>query len=326
MDIFPLQALDKIEIVTLQDNYTDLTVMDNSDLITRGGYPPQGGIKKPILAEHGFSLFIRTDRDHEVRTMLFDFGFSPTGAARNARKLGVDLQQVECLALSHGHADHWGGLKGLMKASGRRRMPLVMHPDVFRGSRYTKQQDRIYRLPKLTRAYIEEAGVDLRETKAPYEMLGGNVLFLGEIERLTDFEGNATNSFYEERGEEKSDYFDDDSSIVMFLKGRGLVILSGCAHAGIINTVSYARKKTGEDQIYAVMGGFHLTDRKTKDQLSPLLRALQQINPQYIVPCHCTGRKASQWIEEAMPEKFILNMAGTKLTFCGSDGKLDMSP
>lgn len=167
-------------------------------------------------------------------------------------------------------------------------------------------------------------GFDLRETREPSMILQGNVLFLGEIERLTDFEENGANSFFREKGLVKRDDFKDDSAIVMLLKGRGLVIISGYAHAGIINTMIYARKLTGENKVFAVMGGFHLTG-KTRNQLNPLLEALPQFNPRYIVPCHCTGRKASQWIEETMPEKFILNMSGTKLTFCGSDEKLDMS-
>lgn len=318
MDIFSLLAIDKIEVFTLLDNYTDLTVMDNSDVITRGGYPQHGGTKKPILAEHGLSLFIRTYRDKEVRSMVFDGGFSPAGAVHNARKLGVNLKEAESFALSHGHADHWGGLKGLMKATGRSSIPLVTHPDVFRRFRYTQNRNEIYRTPQLTRSYIAKAGFDLRETREPSMILQGHVLFLGEIERLTDFEENSVNSFFKEKGLVKSDDFKDDSAIVMLLNGRGLVILSGCAHAGIINTIQYARKLTGENKVFAVMGGFHLTG-KTRNQLNPLLEALSEFNPRYIVPCHCTGRKATQWIEETMPEKFILNMAGTKLTFCGCD-------
>jgi 7,8-dihydropterin-6-yl-methyl-4-(beta-D-ribofuranosyl)aminobenzene 5'-phosphate synthase len=315
MPTFQLHASEKIEVFTLLDNYTDLTVMDNSDVITRGGYPPQGGMKKPILAEHGFSLVIRTYLDKEVRSMIFDGGFSPGGAVQNARKLGVDLKAVESFVLSHGHADHWGGFKGLMKATGRSGIPLVTHPDVFRRFRYTQNRNGIYRTPQLTRSYIEKAGFDLRETRKPSMMLQDNMLFLGEIERLTDFEKNGANSFFREKGVVKLDDFKDDSAIVMLLNGRGLVILSGCAHAGIINTIQYARKLTGENKVFAVMGGFHLTG-KTRNQINPLLDALSEFNPRYIVPCHCTGRKATQWIEETMPEKFVLNMSGTKLAFC----------
>jgi 7,8-dihydropterin-6-yl-methyl-4-(beta-D-ribofuranosyl)aminobenzene 5'-phosphate synthase len=322
MATFPLHSLEKVEVFTLLDNYTDLTVMDNSDVITRAGYPPQGGMKKPILAEHGFSLFIRTYRDKEVKSMVFDGGFSPTGAVQNARKLGVDLKPVESFVLSHGHADHWGGLKGLMTATGRSSIPLVTHPDVFRRFRYTQNRNEKYRMPQLTRSYIAKAGFDLRETREPSMVLQGNVLFLGEIERLTDFEGNSVNSFFKEKGLVKRDDFKDDSAIVMMVKGRGLVIISGCAHAGIINTIQYARKLTGENQVFAVMGGFHLTG-KTRNQLKPLLEALRQFNPRHIVPCHCTGRKVSQWIEETMPEKFVLNMSGTKLTFCECAEKPD---
>lgn len=320
MSSFHLHSLDKIEIVTLLDNSTDLTVMDNSDIITRGGYPPHGGTKQPILAEHGFSLFIRTWRDNEVRSMIFDGGFSRTGAIQNARQLGVDLKEVENFTLSHGHADHWGGFKGLVKATGGSRMPLLTHPDVFRRFRYTPNKTDIYRMPQLTRRHITQAGFDLRETREPYPMLQGNVLFLGEIARLTDFEKSESNSFYRENGIVKSDDFADDSAIAMLLKGKGLAIITGCAHAGIINTIDQAIRLTGEKRIFAVMGGFHLTG-KTKVQLNPMLESLRRFNPHYIVPCHCTGRKASRWIEETMPESFLLNLSGTKLTFRGCDDK-----
>lgn len=252
--------------------------------------------------------------------MVFDGGFTPSGAVRNAFRLGLDLKEVESFALSHGHADHWGGLKSLVKATAQSRMPLVTHPDVFRRSRYTLNKADIYRMPQLTRRYIAKAGFDLRETREPYSMLEGNVLFLGEIARTNNFEQNVSESFYRENGLTKRDDFLDDSAIAMLLKGKGLVIIAGCAHAGIINTIHHARKQTGESHVFVVMGGFHLTG-KTKEQLTPLLEALRQCNPRYIVPCHCTGRKASQWIEEAMPERFILNMSGTKLIFNGREGK-----
>ncbi|MBN1546114.1 MAG: MBL fold metallo-hydrolase [Syntrophaceae bacterium] len=320
MSVYKLRTLDKIEIFTLLDNYTDLTVMDNSDVITRGGYPPHGGTKQPLVAEHGFSLFIRTFRNNETRSMVFDGGFTPSGAVQNARRLGLDLKETESFVLSHGHADHWGGLKGLVKATKRTGMPLVAHPDIFRHHRYSVNKSIIYRMPQLTKRYISTSGFDLRETREPYPMLQDNVLFLGEVPRLNDFEKSEANSFYLEKGLVKQDDFADDSSIAMLLQGRGLVVIAGCAHAGIINTIHQAMKLTGENRIFAVMGGFHLTG-KTKAQLAPLLKSLQQCHPRYVIPCHCTGRKASQWIEETMSEAFLLNLSGTKLTFRGCEEK-----
>ena len=315
-----LHPLDKIEIYSLLDNCTDLTVMDNSDVITRGGYPSSGGTKQPLIAEHGFSLLIRTDCRGEVRSMIFDGGFSTAGAAYNARKLGIDLKEVECFVLSHGHADHWRGLKGLLKATGCERKPLVLHPDAFRYFRYTVSNKLIYRMPQLTRHHLVNAGFDLRETRKPDFLLEGSVLFLGEVLRQNDDEKNESHSYYREKGVTRRDDFADDSGIAMLLKDKGLVIVTGCAHAGIINIIRQAQKLTGESRVFAVMGGFHLTG-KTKEQLMPLLEALRRCNPRYIVPCHCTGRKASQWLEEMMPEAFLLNLSGTRFTFRGEEKK-----
>jgi len=318
MPIMPLHPLDKIEIFTLLDNYTDLTVMDNNDVITRGGYPQYGGLKQPLRAEHGFSLLIHTCRGSEVRSMVFDGGFSPAGAVQNVNKLGLNLKDVESFVLSHGHADHWGGLIRLVKATGRNRMPLVVHPDAFRRFRHSLNKSLIYYMPPLTRRRFANAGFYLQETRAPSLILQGNVLFLGEVPRIHDFEKNESDSYYRENGVTKRDDFSDDSAIAMMLKGKGLIIVTGCAHAGIINTIDQAIRLTGEKRIFAIMGGFHLTG-KTKAQILPILDALRRYNPCYVVPCHCTGRKAAWWIEEAMPEAFLLNMSGTKFTFHGCD-------
>lgn len=318
MDLFPLHPIDQVNIITLLDNYTDLTVLDNNDVITRGGYPQCGGLKQPLRAEHGFSLLIHTYRGSEVGSMVFDGGFSPAGAVENVNKLGLNLKDVESFVLSHGHADHWGGLKGLLKATGQNRMPLVVHPDAFRRLRHSLNKTLVYHMPPLTRRRLANAGFDLQETRAPSLILRGNVLFLGEVPRIHDFEKNESDSYYRENGVTKRDNFSDDSAVTMLLKGKGLIIITGCAHAGIINTIDQAIRLTGEKRIFAVMGGFHLAG-KTKAQILPILDAFQQFNPRYIVPCHCTGREAIQRVEETMPDKFLLNMTGTKLTFRGCE-------
>jgi 7,8-dihydropterin-6-yl-methyl-4-(beta-D-ribofuranosyl)aminobenzene 5'-phosphate synthase len=155
----------------------------------------------------------------------------------------------------------------------------------------------------------------LLETKEPYPMLDGFLLFLGEIPRKIEFEKGMPNAYYEEDGEEKWDPIDDDTAIVANVRGKGLVVLSGCAHSGIINTIGYARELTGIDKVFAVMGGFHLTGPSFAGIIEPTANALKDINPGYIVPTHCTGRNAIMYLEKEMPDKFLLNMAGTKLIF-----------
>lgn len=311
-----LNALDKVEITTLQDNYIEMTAMDNNEIITRAGTVKDGEIKKSVFAEHGFSVILKTTRGNDVRTMLFDFGFSEEGAAYNAKVLGIDMKRIEALALSHGHRDHTGGFDKIMEMIGGRDLEFVVHPAVFRTSRYLKYGNdvRIY-FPRFEKEAVQRSGVKIVETREPYPMLDGDVLFLGEIKRQTDFEKGFPLAYYMDGGDEKPDPIEDDTSLVLNLKDRGLVIVSGCAHSGIVNTVYHAREVTGIDAVYAVMGGFHLSGPLFEPIMEITAAALEEIAPAYIVPAHCTGRKAVNYIENLMPYQFIMNMSGTTLTF-----------
>ncbi len=313
-----LQQVDKVEILTLQDNYIDLLAQDNSDVVTRA-IPLKGlEVKNSILAEHGFSAVVTVTRDDVSRSILFDFGFSGHGAAFNADALGVDMTTVEAFALSHGHLDHVGGIDQLSQQVGKKGIDLVLHPDAFRSPRYLKITDdfKVF-FPAFTREKAEAAGVRLVEIEKPYPMIDGNILFLGGIPRRTAFEKGSPNLCYEEDGVEKQDPMDDDSALVFNVRNKGLVILSGCAHAGIVNTVEYAREVTGVHEIFAVMGGFHLTGADMDAVIVPTTQALKALNPVYIIPTHCTGRAAVMYIEKEMPDKFLLNMSGTRMTFAG---------
>ena len=311
-----INEVDKVEILTLQDNYIDLISGDNSEVVLRAMPIKDGEMSNSILAEHGFSSIVTVTRGNSSRSILFDFGYSAFGAAFNADALDVDLKNIEAAALSHGHMDHVGGMSELMKRVSKKGIDLVVHPAAFRNPRYLKVSDDLkIKLPSFTREKVGEAGMHLVETEGPYPLLDGDVLFLGGIPRLTDFEKGAPGMIYEENGEEKWDDIAEDSSVVTRVKGKGLVVLSGCAHSGIINTVSYAREISGIHDVFAVMGGFHLSGSDMASVIGPTIQGLKEIDPAYVVPTHCTGRDAGMQIEKAMPDRFILNMAGTRLTF-----------
>ncbi len=315
---YVLNELDKVEILTLQDNYIEITAGDNSDIIHRAAAVKEGSIRNSILAEHGYCAIVQTTTGDRTRTLLFDFGFSEDGAAANAKALGADMTQVEAAALSHGHSDHTGGLAKLAALIGKKNIPIAVHPAAFKSPRYIKIGDqlKIY-FPKLTRESLEQAGFKVVESKTPVSLLDGDVLFLGEIPRRTDFEKGMAVAHFEENGVEKWDPLEDDTSVVMNLKGKGLVILSGCAHAGIINTVTQAVEVTGVKKIHAVMGGFHLSGPAFEPIIGRTTEELKKFNPTHVVPTHCTGRKAVMHMEKEMPGQFLLNMSGTKLTFTG---------
>jgi len=311
-----LAAVDKIEILTLQDNYIEMTAMDDNAIISRAVPLKEGEFRASILAEHGFSALVKTTAGSKTHTLLFDFGFSENGAAQNTKTLGVDMTAVEAIALSHGHSDHTGGMDKMTALIGRKNIPFVVHPSVFKSPRYLKVREEFkINFPKLTRERLEQAGLDVVEAKEPYPLLDRTILFLGEIPRSTDFEKGFPIAHFVENDVEKWDAIEDDTSIVMNLKGKGLVILSGCAHAGIINTILYARKVTGIEKVHAVMGGFHLSGALFEPIIDRTAEELKKLAPRYVIPAHCTGRKAIIRIEKEMPDQFILNMAGTKLTF-----------
>lgn len=311
-----LQALDKIEILTLQDNYIDMTAMDSNAVVARAMPLLDGEIRASVLAEHGFSALVKTTEASKMHTLLFDFGFSENGAAQNVKTMGVDLSQVEAVALSHGHSDHTGGMKKMAELIGRTNIPFVVHPAAFEAPRYLKFSEEFkINFPKFTREMVQEAGLSVIESEKPYLMLDNSILFLGGIPHNTDFEKGWPLPHYQKDGKEFWDSIADDSSVVMNLKDKGLVILSGCAHAGIVNTVQYAMKVTGIDKIHAIMGGFHLSGPLFEPIIDRTTQELQKLNPAYVIPTHCTGRKAIMEMEKQMPGQFILNMAGTKLTF-----------
>jgi len=221
---------------------------------------------KNCLAEHGLSYLIEADK-----TILFDTGASDL-FIQNAKKLGVDLNPVDTLVLSHGHDDHSGGLSFLKNKK------LVCHPDVFI-RRYRKTDHTPLGL-RMTYKEVE-AAFSLTVSRKPVR-LSGQIWFLGEIPRTNDFEAKET-AFTLEDGSD--DFIMDDSGLAI-PDDSGLTVISGCAHAGICNTVDYAMKLTGQQKVHAVVGGFHL---KKNDELTRrTIEYLKQVGVQQVIPAHCT--------------------------------------
>jgi 7,8-dihydropterin-6-yl-methyl-4-(beta-D-ribofuranosyl)aminobenzene 5'-phosphate synthase len=311
-----LNEVDKVEILTLQDNYVDMVSMDSNEVIQRP-MPIEGmEIKTSIQAEHGFASVVSVTREGRTRSMMFDFGFSEHGAAGNAETLHVDLSQVEVLALSHGHLDHTGGMRELVRRIGKEGLELFLHPAAFKRPRYFKISEglKVF-FPDFKREVPEELGLSVRETADPHSLLDGDVVFMGEIPRKTEFEKGMPMAFFEENGEEKWDPIEDDTALLANVKGKGLVVLSGCSHSGIVNMVLYAQELCGLARVHAVMGGFHLTGPAFAGTIEPTVEALKEIAPDYVIPTHCTGHNAIRRFEEEMPGQFLLNMSGTKMVF-----------
>jgi 7,8-dihydropterin-6-yl-methyl-4-(beta-D-ribofuranosyl)aminobenzene 5'-phosphate synthase len=252
--------------------------------------------------------------------LLFDSGLDPLAASHNAGILGLDLSCCELVISSHGHIDHAGGLLNIRKKINeekqKQKLPLVLHEDAFRNRLVKFQDDRTINLPAPNRAYLIEAGYNLVEKQCQSLWIEDSILVTGEIPRTNDFEKGFPNHYSEIDGKMENDpLIKDDQAIVLNIKDKGLVIITGCAHAGIINIIKYAKELSGEDRIYAVIGGMHLTGRVFEPLIPRTIDELEQLKPNFIIPCHCSGLKALTEISKNMPNAFIQNSVGTKYIF-----------
>jgi len=228
-------------------------------------------------AEHGFSAFI----EHEGKRILFDTGQSDL-FLRNAAVMGISLENIDAIVLSHGHFDHGNGLEHLH--GGR----LICHPGCF-SKRYRKA-DMSYIGLKNTKDELERK-FNLTTCTEPYH-LSDNIIFLGEIPRLTPFESKTTAFVYEDG---TPDFVIDDSAVAMILP-EGLFVVTGCGHAGVVNTLEHARKITGIVRITGIMGGFHLKDDDL--QTRETIRYLETNKVIYVLPSHCTSGIALNMFHE----------------------------
>ena len=307
----PLKPTDRVEITVLVDNYTDFLVTDPSTPVDRRlPYNPD----RPILAEHGLSCLVRVFSGTKEHAILLDAGLSTEALPWNARQMGISLTGIEAVVLSHGHYDHTGALEWVVAGAGRQ-VPLIAHPDAFLHRRLNIPGQGVVNQRYPDAVSLKKAGADIKLRSESSTLAAGHLLVTGEIERKTTFEKGMPGVEIERDGKWETDSLRDDQALVMDVKGKGLVVLSGCAHAGIINTVEYAKKITGIDQVHAVLGGFHLSGKAYEQVVPPTIEAMKRINPEYIVPMHCTGWSTINRFMEAMPGKCILNTVGTTYVF-----------
>jgi 7,8-dihydropterin-6-yl-methyl-4-(beta-D-ribofuranosyl)aminobenzene 5'-phosphate synthase len=305
-----LHEADRVEVTVLVDNYTDLLVPQKTPVDRRPVLNPA----LSLLAEHGLSCLVNVYAKGHGHRILLDAGLSDIALLHNARQLDCPLDTVESAVLSHGHFDHMGGLCGFFEQT-THQVPLVVHPDAFLTRRLNPPGKRPLDLPKPGAADLRKAGADILQREQASTLAAGHLLVTGEVPRRTAFEQGLPGAEACINNEWVADPIRDDQGLVVRVKDKGLVVISGCAHAGIVNTVEYAKELTGIDRVHAVMGGFHLSGPAFEPIIGPTIDAMQRINPDYIVPMHCTGWTAINQFMEAMPKKCILNTVGTTYVF-----------
>jgi 7,8-dihydropterin-6-yl-methyl-4-(beta-D-ribofuranosyl)aminobenzene 5'-phosphate synthase len=309
-----LKEVDSVEVITLIDNYVDV-LLRNLPGVTRPPLAIKGNIPSDtMLAEHGLSLMITVKRDKKSHCILFDCGYTKIGVPHNMQMLGINPRQIEAIVLSHGHMDHTGALYPIAKSLGKS-IPLILHPDAFISPRFFGLDDgRKLMFPQtLIKKDIENIGLKIVEKRSPSLMADSMIAVTGEVERVTGFEKGLPNASMERNGKIEQDMILDDQALVIRVKEKGLVIISGCSHAGIINTVFYAKAITGVDKIHAVLGGFHLSGPIFEPIIEKTITEFKEIKPEIITPMHCTGWEAIKRFSEEFPSSFVLNGVGTKI-------------
>ena len=252
----------------------------------------------PVWAQHGLSIFLETKLGSESMKLLMDTGASSEVMLHNADALNLDLCNLDLICLSHGHYDHTGGLMGILQRLNGR-ICVLAHPDIF-APKLKARPILKFIGPPFTRPEAEAAGAIMLEARGPVAIAPG-VMTTGEVPRSESFE-NVEGFWTVENGQYCQDKIPDDQALAANIKGKGLVVITGCAHAGIINTIKHAQKITGVEELYAVIGGFHLMGADEK-RIEATAKALQQLDPAIVRPGHCTGQKAVCRLQEALGER-----------------------
>lgn len=310
-----LQPVDAIEVTIVVDNFVDL-LMAGTETVRRA--PPAWDTleREALLAEHGLSLLVKAERAGRTATVLYDAGLGRSTALHNLDVLGTKVTDLRAIVLSHGHVDHHGGLEGMVRRLGRRGLPLLLHPDAWRDRKAVFPSGAEIHLPPPSRHDLEQEGVEITEERAPSLLLDDTVLVTGQVERVTSFEkGFPLQHARTPEGWEPDPWVWDDQAAVFLLRGKGLVVLSGCSHAGIINVLRHAQTVTGTKRIHAVVGGLHLTGGLFEPIIPDTIHEMAAIGPDVVVPCHCTGWRALQELARRMPDAYVHASVGTSLRF-----------
>lgn len=258
-----------------------------------------------IWAQHGLSIFLDLYCGRETMKLLLDTGACPEVMLHNADALHIDLSQLDLICLSHGHYDHTGGLIGVLERAGRR-ICILVHPEIF-APKLKMQPFLQFIGPPFSRIQAEAAGGVIIDCRGPAAIAPG-VMTTGEVKRQEDFE--MTSGFWTiKEGQYVKDSIPDDLALAIKIEGKGLAVITGCAHAGIINTIKHAQKITGEEELYAVIGGFHLSGAG-ETRLNATAEALRKLDPAIVCPGHCTGQKAICRLQEALGERCLPLAAG----------------
>ncbi len=263
----------------------------------------------PILAENGIALMLETWGGVEAKILL-DTGMRGDALLNNADVLGIDLAELDAIVLSHNHYDHTGGLLKVLSHVGKP-TPVIAHPEALDRTKYAivpslGLKKLTYAGPPFSKEDVWRAGGLLLLSKGPVTIAEG-VVTTGEVPRRNDFE--VVSGFYKVvDGLFTPDSLPDDQALVVTLSDNSLLVLTGCGHSGVVNTVNRALEVTGASRVRAVIGGFHLIDA-SEERIEKTISGLLELGVEAVIPMHCTGFRARTLMREKLP--------GFRELYCG---------
>ena len=265
------------------------------------------GIQGNFLAEWAWCILIETDQVN----ILLDTGKS-ISATYNADTLGIDLNKIDKIVLSHSHYDHTGGLRDMLRRIGKDEIEVIAHPHIW-ADRYNRREgkpDKFMGTP-FPRPELENFGAVFNISTRPVRITD-TIMTSGEVPMVTDFEKVSSTKIKriikQDNGEITDEILDD---LAVFINTKqGLVVVTGCAHRGIINTLYHAQRTTGVERIYAVFGGAHLNE-SSEERIWQTIKVLKEMDIQKLGLCHCTGLPAISMMAHEFGDRFIFNNAGT---------------
>jgi 7,8-dihydropterin-6-yl-methyl-4-(beta-D-ribofuranosyl)aminobenzene 5'-phosphate synthase len=305
-----LPALQAVTIEILVDNFFDVFEPSRPGIVER---VVPGQLPKPLVAAHGLAYLITLEQNGRRTRILMDAANAPLPLFNNLEALGHTPDEIDAVVVSHGHPDHYGGLLGfLAKRFGP--LPIYLHQDIFFPRLFITPRGRVGPWT-IEPSRITEAGGQLHENRGPQIVLD-QVLLTGTVEATTDYEKPLPVFKRLVKGAEEPDTFTDEQALVANVEGRGLVVIGGCSHPGIVNMVKYAQKLTGVEKVSLIIGGFHLT-AGGDDLIHSTIQGLKDLNPELIIAGHCTGFRALTKLAIAFPDNFMVSCVGTKVLVVG---------
>jgi len=331
-------TVDRLAVRVVVDSYQDAiarsTRVGNVEVERFGLVPGADRLKKHLHSEFGLSLHLASGRGDEERNFLLDFGYTPIALFNNLDILGIDSARLDALILSHGHFDHFGGLVSFLQRD-RARMRDDLR--IYVGGEDTFCY-RWIQLPNgqrdsfgvLDRRELAAVNVQVVQAEAP-AVIEGHAFTTGAIPQnsfekvlpatrvevgIRDGAGCEASHFSKEEQEGKVvfDQFYGEHATCFNIRDRGLVLISSCGHRGLINSIRQAQAVSGVQKVHAVMGGFHLSPAP-EPYIAQTVQALKDIDPDYVIPMHCSGAGFIQMVQKEMPEKLILSYTGSRYIF-----------